>query len=62
MGVSESWGTLFRGPYNKDPTIWATIVGFPIFGKSHVGSEFLNLGMLRFQASGLGTYLKGQGT
>ena len=21
MGVSENRGTLFRGPYNKDPTI-----------------------------------------
>ena len=20
-GVSENWGTLFGGPYNKDPTI-----------------------------------------
>ena len=21
LGVSENWGTLFRGPCNKDPTI-----------------------------------------
>ena len=25
-------GTLFWGPYNKDPTIQATILGSPIFG------------------------------
>ena len=28
-------GTLFWGPYNKDPTIWGTILGLlgsPIFG------------------------------
>ena len=30
-------GTLyFGGPYNKDPTIEGTIVGSPIFGKSHI--------------------------
>ena len=29
------WGTLFWGPYNRDPTIWGTILGFPIFGNSH---------------------------
>ena len=25
-------GTSFWGPYNKDPTIWGTILGSPIFG------------------------------
>ena len=30
-------GTLFWGPYNKDPTIWGTILGPPIFGNSHRG-------------------------
>ena len=25
-------GTLFRGPYNKDPTIYDAILGSPIFG------------------------------
>ena len=29
-------GTLFWGPYHKDPTIWATILGTPIFG-NYVG-------------------------
>ena len=29
-------GTLFWRPYNKDPTIWGTILGSPIFGNSHV--------------------------
>ena len=24
------------GPYNKDPTIWGTILGSPIFGNSHI--------------------------
>ena len=31
-------GTLFWGPYNKDPTIQGTILGSPtIFGNSHIG-------------------------
>ena len=30
-------GTLSWGPYNKDPTIWDTILGSPIFGNSHIG-------------------------
>ena len=29
-------GTLFWGPYTKDPTIQGTIVGSSIFGNSHV--------------------------
>ena len=42
---SDSWhmwefpkirGTLFWGPYNKDPTVWGTILESPIFGNSHV--------------------------
>ena len=37
MGVSENLGTLYWGPYNKDPTIWGTILGPPIFGNSHMG-------------------------
>ena len=32
MGASENRGTLFGGPYNKDPTIWGTILGSPILG------------------------------
>ena len=36
MGVSENRGTLFGGPYNKDPTIYGTILGSPIFGNSHI--------------------------
>ena len=32
MGVSENGGTLFGGPYNKDPTIF----GSPILGNSHI--------------------------
>ena len=32
MGVSHNKGTLNWGPYNKDPTIWGTILGSPIFG------------------------------
>ena len=27
MGLSENQGTLFRGPYNKDPIIQGTILG-----------------------------------
>ena len=29
-------GTLFWGPNNKDPTIWGTFYGSPIFGNSHM--------------------------
>ena len=29
-------GTLFWGPYNRDPTIYRTIFGSPIFGNSQV--------------------------
>ena len=36
MGVSENRGTLFGGPYNKDPTMWGTILGSPIFGNPHI--------------------------
>ena len=31
-------GTLFWGPYNKGPTIQATLFGSPIFGNFHVGA------------------------
>ena len=36
-------GTSFWGPYNfnKDPTIYGTILGSPIFGNSHVGVKGL---------------------
>ena len=27
--------TLFWGPYDKDPTLWGTILWSPIFGNSH---------------------------
>ena len=27
MGVSENRGASFWGPYNKDPTMWGTILG-----------------------------------
>ena len=34
MGVSEKLGLpLFWGPYNKDPTIWGTILGSSYFRK-----------------------------
>ena len=35
-------GTLFWGPYNKDPTIWGTIFGSPIFGSSHFEAVLAN--------------------
>ena len=31
MGASENWGTLFWGPYSKDPAIPGTILGSSIF-------------------------------
>ena len=39
MGVSHNKGTLNWGPYNKDPTIWGTILGSPIFGNPHMKSH-----------------------
>ena len=30
-GGSSAWD-----PHNKDPTIWGTILGSPIFGNSHI--------------------------
>ena len=32
-------GIFFWGPYNKDPTIWGTILGSPIFGNSRTMSR-----------------------
>ena len=37
MGVSNSKGYLFWGPYNKDPTISGTLLGSPVFGNPHIG-------------------------
>ena len=43
MGDSEKKGVpYFGGPDNKDPTIWGTILGSPIFGnplRGFCGSE-----------------------
>ena len=36
-GFPQIRGTLFWGPYNKDP-IWGVILGSPIFGNSQMGS------------------------
>ena len=35
-GIPEVRGTLFLGPYNKDPTIWGTRLGSLILGKSQM--------------------------
>ena len=37
-------GTLFGGPYSKDPTIQGTILGSPVFGNSHIVFSNLELG------------------
>ena len=29
-------GTLFWGPYNKDPTMQGYILGSPVFGNAHI--------------------------
>ena len=44
LGVSEIRGTVFWGPYNKDPTIQGTILGSPIFGNSHLAVQLEALG------------------
>ena len=36
MGVSDSRGTVFWGPYNKDPAFQGITLGSPIFGNSHM--------------------------
>ena len=36
-------GTLFWGPYNKDPTIKGTILGSLIFGNPHCASRYFSL-------------------
>ena len=43
MGVSENLGYPIWGPYNKDPTIWGTILGPPIFGNSHIVLQYNRL-------------------
>ena len=35
LGVSENSGALFWDPYKKDPAIWGTILGSPIFRNPH---------------------------
>ena len=46
MGLSEDEGTLFWGPYNKDPTIKGTILGSPILGSPHIINVTAPLGFL----------------
>ena len=36
VGLSENSGTLFWGPYNKDPTVQGTGLGSPIFGNPNI--------------------------
>ena len=59
-------GTFFGGPYNRDPTIQATILGSHILGNSHLGFGFgLGFGVygprygLGVQGLGLGVKKKG---
>ena len=33
MGVSQNWGYLLGGPYNKEHRILESILGSPYFGK-----------------------------
>ena len=50
LGLGFIWefptirGTVFWGPYNKDPTIQGTILGSPIFGNSHLAVQLEALG------------------
>ena len=40
MGLSENSGVpCFGGPYKKEPTIYGTILGSPIFGNPHIMSH-----------------------
>ena len=32
-------GTIFWGPYNKDPTIESTLLGSPVFGNPHIAGS-----------------------
>ena len=33
LGVSQNLGYHFGGPYNKDDSIWGSLLGSPYFGK-----------------------------
>ena len=44
MGVSQNWGYLFGGPYNKDYSILGSILGSPYFGKLPFSSLGSSLG------------------
>ena len=44
VGVSHNKGTLNWGPYHKDPTIWGTIFGTPIFGSPQVAPKAADSG------------------
>ena len=35
-GLPKIGGTLFENPYNRDPVIWGTILGFPVFRNPHM--------------------------
>ena len=37
--MGKGSANFFWGPYNKDPTIWATILVSPIFGNSHIAPK-----------------------
>ena len=45
MGVSHNKGTIFWGPQIKDPTIWGTILGSPIFGNPQIGNPCRQKGL-----------------
>ena len=44
-------GTVFWGPYHKDPTIQGTVLGSPNFGNSQLGQGY---GALQLSVVGLG--------
>ena len=41
MAVSQNQGCLFGASYNKDYSIWGSILGSPYFGKLPYGVSFL---------------------
>ena len=62
--VSENWGVPYFGVYyNKDPTIYRTILGPPVFGNSHKDFEQRAEGVVlrRFRVRVLGWFRAGQG-
>ena len=39
MGASQNWGYHFRGPHNKDCSIWGSMLAPLILGNCHISGQ-----------------------